>query len=102
MSDTQIIKKLNALAHESRLKVFRVLMNAGTHGLNAGTVAEKTGLTPNNLSFHLKELREASLISSSRDGRSIFYKLDIEGYKNLLTFLTKDCCAGHPELCQPN
>ena len=101
MNSDAVIAKLNALAQESRLRVFRLLMTAGDCGLSAGTISEESKISPNTLSFHLKELQTSGLIRSRKEGRSVIYSLDIEGYKNLLEFLTEDCCAGHPELCQP-
>lgn len=101
MKEDIVIQKLSALAQESRLIVFRLLMSCGAEGLCAGDISKQTGISPNTLSFHLKELASAKLITSQKQGRSIFYSLDTEAYKELLQFLTKDCCAGNPELCQP-
>ena len=95
------VTKLNALAQDSRLRVFQLLMTAGDQGMSAGCIAEKTHISPTTLSFHLKELQQAELINSQRNGRSIIYQLNTSSYRALLTFLTIDCCAGNPELCQP-
>jgi ArsR family transcriptional regulator, arsenate/arsenite/antimonite-responsive transcriptional repressor len=90
---------LTALAQESRLKVFRLLVRAGDAGLAAGEIAAKLDIPAATLSFHLKELCHAGLIQSARDGRSIRYSLRVAGIRELLTYLLRDCCHGHPELC---
>ena len=103
METQEVTAKLNALAQEARLKVFRLLMVAGSDGLSAGLISEQSSIPPNTLSFHLIELQNAELIDSERQGRSIIYSLNVKGYGDLLDFLSKDCCAGHPELCRrPN
>ncbi len=90
---------LTALAQESRLRVFRLLVPAGAGGLAAGEIAEKLDIPAATLTFHLKELSHAGLIESKRDGRSIRYSLRVERMRELLTYLAEDCCHGHPELC---
>jgi ArsR family transcriptional regulator len=90
---------LTALAQESRLRVFRLLVPAGPDGLAAGEIADKLDIPAATLTFHLKELSHAGLIESEREGRSIRYSLRVEGMRELLTYLTEDCCHGHPELC---
>lgn len=67
----------------------------------AGELAERVGVSAANMSFHLKELDHAGLIRATRDGRYIRYAIDVEGMRELLTYLTEDCCQGHPELCGP-
>lgn len=101
METTQAIVKLSALAQASRLDVFRLLVKKGLEGLSAGDIAQTTGILPNTLSFHLKELSQAGLIYSEREGRHIIYKLQVEGMRSLIHFLTDDCCQGNPELCLP-
>lgn len=95
----QAVIALTALAQESRLRVFRLLVPAGVEGLPAGEIADRLGVPTATLSFHLKELTHAGLIESRREGRSIIYSLRCEGMSELLTFLAKDCCRGQPELC---
>jgi len=95
------ITVLRALAQETRLRVFRLLVCSGTEGLPAGQIAESLAIPAATLSFHLKELAQAGLIDSQRDGRSISYSLRVEGMREFLEFLSEDCCQGHPELCAP-
>ena len=101
METYQAIVALNALAQETRLKAFRLLVRAGAAGFAAGEIAEKLDIPANTLSFHLKELTRAGLVDSRREGRSIRYSLQVEGMQRLLNFLSEDCCQGHPELCLP-
>jgi ArsR family transcriptional regulator, arsenate/arsenite/antimonite-responsive transcriptional repressor len=99
MNDTDVVTSLAALAHEHRLRIFRLLVKRGPSGMPAGEIAERLGLTPTNLSFHLKELDHAGLIRPTRDGRYIRYAVHVDGMRKLLTYLTEDCCDGRPELC---
>jgi ArsR family transcriptional regulator, arsenate/arsenite/antimonite-responsive transcriptional repressor len=99
MEIKQAVNALTALAQESRLRVFRLLVPTGELGLPAGEIAERLDIPPATLTFHLKELSYAGLVESRREGRSIIYSLRVTGMRELLTFLTKDCCQGHPELC---
>lgn len=96
------VKCLSALAQESRLSVFRLLARQGSEGLPAGEIAEQLEVPPATMSFHLKELANASLLQFRREGRSIIYSLDVEMMRSLLGFLIEDCCQGRPELCQPD
>lgn len=96
------VLKLNALAQESRLDIFRLLVRCGTEGISAGDIAKEMSIQPNTLSFHLKELTTAGLIQPKRTGRHIIYSLAIDGMRELLHFLSEDCCQGHPELCNLN
>lgn len=95
------VAALSALAHPSRLAVFRLLVRAGPDGLPAGEIAREVGALPNTLSSHLTILVHAGLIGSRREGRSILYSADYEGMRALLGFLMEDCCAGHAEICAP-
>lgn len=90
---------LSALAHETRLAVFRLLVREGPSGLPAGEVAARLQVTPATLSFHLAQLERAGLLSSNRCSRQIVYRVDVGGARQLLTYLTEDCCQGRPELC---
>mgnify|MGYP003677648089 CR=1 FL=1 len=90
---------LGALAQPSRLEIFRLLVKCGTDGMGAGDLSSTLDIPKPTLSFHLKELVAAGLISSEREGRSITYRLEVEGIQNLMSFLTEDCCQGRPELC---
>jgi DNA-binding transcriptional ArsR family regulator len=95
------VEGLSALAHASRLAVFRLLVRAGPDGLPAGEIAREVGALPNTLSTHLTILGHAGLIGSRREGRSVIYSADYEGMRALLGFLVEDCCAGRPEICAP-
>ena len=99
MDNGQAVESLSALAQENRLTVFRMLIREGPSGLPAGVIARRAGLAPSNLSFHLARLESAGLLRSWREARRIFYAADIEGTRQLLAFLTEDCCQGRPELC---
>lgn len=99
MEQEEAVAALSALAQEHRLAVFRLLVSRGPGGLAAGEIASNLGLSPAALSFHLKELDRAGLVSSTREGRFIRYAVSVEGMRRLLTFLTQDCCGGDPGLC---
>ena len=99
MEIKQAVKALSALAQDSRLEVFRLLVRAGPGGLAAGRIAEDLGIAPATMSFHLSQLANAGLIVDRRDGRSIIYSLNVKGMRELLAFLMEDCCQGRPELC---
>lgn len=100
MKLNEAVVALAALAQPSRLQVFRLLVSSGD-GLCAGDIAERLELPKPTLSFHLKELNQAGLIEARRDGRVIHYRVRIEGIRDLMGFLTEDCCQGRPELCMP-
>jgi DNA-binding transcriptional ArsR family regulator len=99
MDETGIVASLAALAHEHRLRIFRLLVKRGPSGLPAGEIAERVGISATNMSFHLKELDRAGLLRATRAGRYIRYAVDVDGMRKLLTYLTEDCCQGRPELC---
>jgi ArsR family transcriptional regulator, arsenate/arsenite/antimonite-responsive transcriptional repressor len=101
METKDAVIKLVSLSQESRLNVFRLLAARGAEGMAAGEIAEELTIPPGSLSFHLNHLRNAGLIESRRDGRSIIYTLCPEAMSGLLRFLTEDCCQGRPELCTP-
>jgi len=99
MEHTDAVRALSALAHEHRLAIFRLLVAEGPNGLAAGDIARSVGIGATSLSFHMKELDRAGLVHSWRDGRFVRYAVHIEGMRQLLSFLTEECCEGHPELC---
>ena len=99
MSDTDALAALSALAHEHRLQVFRLLVRCSPEGLAAGDIAAHMQLAPSSLSFHLGHLERAGLIASRREQRHIIYTANLGGMRSLLSFLTEDCCSGHPEVC---
>ncbi len=83
----------NALSQETRLRAFRLLVQAGPTGLAAGALSEALGTPHNTLSFHLNHLSQAGIVSSRREGRSIIYSADFQATHELITFLVKDCCS---------
>ena len=99
METKEAAKALAALAQETRLSIFRLLVQAGPQGIAAGRIGESLDVPPATLSFHLKELSHAGLVSSRQDGRFIYYRTDFERMASLMTFLTQNCCQGMPEEC---
>ncbi len=99
MESVVAIKRLSALAQDSRLQVFRLLVRAGPGGVAAGEIARGLGVIANTLSAQLNVLSNAGLVTSRRDGRSIIYAADYEAMGDLLVYLTEDCCQGRPEVC---
>ena len=99
MEFERAVLALSALAHETRLAVFRLLVREGPGGLPAGEVASRLQVTPATLSFHLAHLVRAGLLLSNRRSRQIVYRVDLKGTRRLLAFLTEDCCQGRPDLC---
>lgn len=93
------VSALGALAQESRLDVFRLLVQAGAEGLPAGRIGERLGLPAATLSFHLNQLRQAGLVSFRREGRSLIYAAAYDAMNELLAYLTENCCRGEPEGC---
>ncbi|TAL52439.1 metalloregulator ArsR/SmtB family transcription factor [Pandoraea sp.] len=94
MDQNLVVRALSALAHESRLAIFRALVVAGPSGLSAGEISQQLGLTPSSLSFHLKDLSHAELVRARQDGRFIFYSANFDAMNGLVGFLTQNCCAG--------
>lgn len=92
---------LSALAHETRLAAFRLLVQAGPEGLAAGELARRLSCLPSTLSASLTVLSHAGLVASRRDGRSIIYTANYLSMRELLAFLVEDCCAGSREICGP-
>jgi ArsR family transcriptional regulator, arsenate/arsenite/antimonite-responsive transcriptional repressor len=101
MESSIAIKRLSALAQDSRLAVFRLLVRAGPEGVPAGEIARELEITPNTLSAQLNVLTNAGLIAGRRDGRSIIYVADYDRMSELLVYLMEDCCQGRPEVCAP-
>lgn len=93
------IEMLLAMAHDTRLAVFRLLVTVGPNGLPAGEIGRRLGVAPSTLSFHLRELDRAGLVRAVRRQRQIVYAADFAGMRALLVFLTADCCGGRPEIC---
>ncbi|MBY4946090.1 metalloregulator ArsR/SmtB family transcription factor [Cupriavidus respiraculi] len=99
METENALGALAALAHAIRLTVFRQLVQAGPEGMAAGRIAERMQMPASSLSFHLKELHRAGLLTSRQDGRSIIYMARYETMNALLAYLTDNCCGGNP--CSP-
>lgn len=99
MNSEHAVIMLAALAHERRLAMFRLLIERGPNGMTAGEIAKSIGIGATSTSFHLKEMTRAGLMQATRQGRYIRYAVLVDAVRDLLTFLTEDCCAGHPELC---
>ena len=99
MKTPNALQALAALSHATRLEVFRLLVAQGAIGLPAGHIAERLEVAPSTLSPHLAQLERAGLATSWRDERRIFYAVNVEGMRALLTYLTEECCGGHPEIC---
>lgn len=95
------VTALSALAQETRLGAYRVLVRAGEQGLPAGEIAVRLAVPPATLSFHLKELAHAGLVTSRTEGRFVIYAADYAAMNGLIAFLSEECCAGQPELCLP-
>ena len=96
---TQAVDALAALAQETRLKIYRLLVEAGPSGLPAGRIGEQLDLAPATLSFHLAHLARAGLAQSRQDGRFVIYSADFRNMKALVGYLTENCCGGHA--CAP-
>lgn len=95
------LQTLDALAQETRLWVFRILVQAGPNGLSAGAIADTLGCRQNTMSSHLKQLHTAGLIGSKRNGRQILYTANYGTIRELVMFLMEDCCAGNAAVCRP-
>ena len=92
-------ERLGALGHETRLSIFRQLVEAGPPGLAAGALGERLGLAPATLSFHLSNLTRVGLIHGRQDGRFVIYSADFKAMNALIAFLTENCC--HGQACTP-
>ena len=101
MEMNDALDALTALAHETRLSVFRVLVAVGKDGLPAGVIAERLSVRPNTLSAHLAQLTRAGLVKPVREGRTIRYSAHYGGMRDVIAFLMQDCCGGQPEICAP-
>lgn len=99
MSGPHALSALAALGQPIRLDIFRLLIRREPDGRAAGALAQEIGCPQNSLSTHLAILARAGLVRGTRDGRSIIYRADVEGMRELMAFLVSDCCDGHPDLC---
>ena len=94
MDAKQVIDALGALAHETRLAVFRLLVQRGPDGLPAGAISQTLGLPPSSLTFHLQQLTRAGLITQRRLSRQLIYATDFAAMNALMFYLTENCCGG--------
>ena len=101
MDNESALLALSALAQNTRLDTFRLLVSHEPHGLAAGEVATALDVPQNTMSSHLSILTRAGLALAERQGRSIIYRANLDGLRSLTMFLVKDCCGASPELCQP-
>jgi DNA-binding transcriptional ArsR family regulator len=101
MDQSQAIDALTALAQPTRLNVFRYLVAEHPQPAAAGEIARHCGVPHNTMSTHLAILRRAGLLAVERESRSMLYRADLEGFRALVSFLTRDCCHGRPEICSP-
>ena len=93
------VSALSALAQESRLEIFRFLVQAGRNGVPAGKIAERLDLPSSTLSFHLNQLKQAGLLTCRRESRTLFYSANYDSMNDLLAYLMENCCQGEPENC---
>jgi ArsR family transcriptional regulator len=94
-----VVAGLSALAHEHRLKIYRLLVEQGPDGLPAGIIGDRVGLLPSSLTFHLQNLQRAGLILQRRASRQLIYSADFEVMNGLIGYLTENCCSGSGEAC---
>jgi len=101
MENKSAVTALGALAQESRLAVFRLLVRNAPEGLTPGVIGEQLELPAPTLSFHLKTLAQAGLVTAVQEGRFVRYRAEILAINTLIAFLTEDCCGGNSQLCSP-
>ena len=101
MNANQVVAALGALAHETRLAVFRMLVERGPDGLSAGTIAEALALPPSSLTFHLQQLSHAGLITQRRLSRQLIYATDFAAMNAVMGYLTENCCGSGAAACAP-
>lgn len=99
MNSKQAVDALSALAHEYRLGVYRLLVEAGPEGLNAGTLASRLKMPPSSMTFHLQNLHRAGLVTQERRSREIIYAADFTVMNGLVGYLTENCCGSSPSAC---
>ena len=101
METREAIRSLAALAQETRLAIFRLLVERGPEGLPAGAIAERLRVPSSSLSFHLAHLNHAGLVTARRQSRSLIYAVDFPAMNKLMAYLTENCCGGDPAACPP-
>jgi len=100
MKERQALAAFAALSQETRLRILRLLVVAGPEGLAAGVIAAQAGVSASNVSFHIKELERAGMVTSRRESRSILYSVDFGVLNGLVRFLMEDCCGGQIKGCE--
>lgn len=101
ITDSSAVTAFSALAQDTRLGIYRLLVEAGPSGMSAGAIADALGVAAPTLSFHLAQLRGADLITQQRASRSLIYAANINRMNGLIGYLTDSCCGGQPDLCKP-
>jgi ArsR family transcriptional regulator, arsenate/arsenite/antimonite-responsive transcriptional repressor len=101
MKTWQVIGALGALAHEHRLAIYRLLVERGPEGLSAGVIAERIGMPPSSLTFHVQALQRAGLITQRRLSRQLIYATDYSAMTELVGYLTENCCGQNEAACAP-
>lgn len=101
MDQRQALMAFGAISQETRLRILRMLVRAGPAGMAAGAIGDAVEVSPSNVSFHLKELERAGLVTVRREARSMIYSAEYKALRALIQFLMEDCCAGHPEIREP-
>jgi ArsR family transcriptional regulator len=100
VKSSQAVTALAALAHEHRLAIYRLLVEAGASGLNAGTIAARLKMPPSSLTFHLQHLHRAGLLTQERNSRQLIYAADFTVMNGLVGYLTENCCRGDSAACE--
>ncbi|CAN7471812.1 helix-turn-helix transcriptional regulator [Pararhizobium sp. LjRoot235] len=101
MDNNNAVNAFAALAQGTRLDAFRLLVSHEPGGLPAGEIARLLGVPHNTMSTHLATLQRVGLVTAERQSRSIVYRVSLDSLRNVVTFLLKDCCSGHPDICAP-
>lgn len=101
LENPDAVSAFGALAHDQRLAVFRLLVQAGPEGMSAGSIVEALKSPASSVSFHLAHLHRAGMIAQRRESRSLIYTADYDRVLSLISYLLEDCCGGRPEICSP-
>lgn len=95
MNEKQALSAFSALSNETRLRLLKALVRAGTEGLSAGALADHVNATPSRTSFHLSDLEKSGLVLSEKHARNVVYRVDFQRIGQLVSYIIEDCCAGH-------
>ena len=101
MDSQHAVQALSALAHDTRLAIFRMLVETGPEGLPAGIIAERLGMPPSSLTFHVQHLHRAGIVTQHRLGRQLIYVAAFDAMNGLVAYLTENCCGRGPAACAP-